>query len=122
MPPGHRRRRRPATARTITGTVDLNRLLPDAADALTTLDAASVLTAGLGITPAEAMTDVEDQIAATGRARAVLQTVPDNAPHGEAGRQRALDALYELRDDPRALCAVIGLTAAALQSVRPVHR
>ncbi|MDX2825991.1 hypothetical protein PV416_34230 [Streptomyces ipomoeae] len=68
------------------------------------------------------MTDVEDQIAATGRARAALQTVPDNAPHGEAGRQRALDALYELRDDPRALCAVIGLTAAALQSVRPVHR
>ncbi|MEV8546931.1 hypothetical protein [Streptomyces sp. NPDC051572] len=111
----------PAEVRTITGAVDLNRLLPDTPDALTTLKAASVLTAGLGLGPSEAMSDVEEQVAATPRARAALQIVLDNAHDGLAGRQRAQDALYALRDDPRALCAVIVLTAAALQSVRPVR-
>ncbi|GGN46746.1 hypothetical protein [Streptomyces fuscichromogenes] len=68
------------------------------------------------------MTDAEAQITATARARAALQAVFENARHGAAGRERAITVLYELRDDPRALCAVIGLTAAALQSVRPVRR
>ncbi|WP_333745714.1 hypothetical protein [Streptomyces sp. IBSBF 2950] len=111
----------PAEVRTITGTVNLSRLLPDSPDALTTLDTAGTLTHALGITPSEAMTDVEEQIAATVRARGALQAVFDNAPHGAAGRKRAIEVLYELRDDPRALCAVVALTAAALQSVRPVH-
>ena len=112
----------PATVRTITGTVDLNRLLPDTPDALTTLDAAGALNTTFGISPAEAMTDAEAQIAATARARTARQAVLDNAQHGPAGREQAINVLYELRDDPRALCAVIGLTAAALQAVRPVRR
>jgi hypothetical protein len=111
----------PAASRTITGTVDLDRLVPYTPDALTTLDVAGKLTSGLGISPTEAMTDVEVQIAATARARAAIQTVLDNAPNGAVGRERAIDTLYELRDDVRALCGVIGLTAAALQSVRPVR-
>ncbi|MGW0337078.1 hypothetical protein ACWD0J_35515 [Streptomyces sp. NPDC003011] len=109
----------PAAVRTAAGAVDLNQLLPDTPDALTTLEAASALTHTLGIAPADAMTDVEEQVAATTRARAALQTVFDGAEDGLDGRRRALDALYGLRDDPRALCAVIGLTAAALQAVRP---
>ncbi|MEU5476885.1 hypothetical protein [Streptomyces mirabilis] len=111
----------PAAVRTITGAVDLDRLLPDNPDALTTLDAAGALNATFGISPAEAMTGAEAQIAATAGARGALQAVFDNAQHGAVGRERAIEVLYELRDDPRALCAVIGLAAAALQSVRPAH-
>jgi hypothetical protein len=110
----------PATVRTATGAVALDRLLPDTPDVRTTLDAAGALTRKFAIAPAEAMTGVEEQIAATKRARAALQSVLDGAVDGAPGRQRALDALYELREDGRALCAVIGLTAAALQAVKPM--
>ncbi len=112
----------PAAVRTITGTVDLGQLLPDTSDALTTLDAADTLNRAFGISPAEAMTDAEAQIATTVRARTALQAVFDNAQKGSAGRERAINVLHDLHDDSRALCAVIGLTAAALQAVRPVRR
>ncbi|WP_461712285.1 hypothetical protein [Streptomyces sp. DSM 41013] len=63
---------------------------------------------------------VEQQIAATGRARSAVQAVLDAAPNGLPGRQRALDALWELHDDPRAVCSVLTLTAAAMRAVLPV--
>ncbi|CAL9326666.1 hypothetical protein [Streptomyces sp. SudanB91_2054] len=110
---------RPHT-RTATGTVDLDKLVPPDVDALTVLDNAAVLSRAFHLSPAEAMADVEQQIAATGRARSAVQAVLDAAPNGLPGRQRALDALWELHDDPRAVCSVLALTAAAMRAVLPV--
>ncbi|MGA5411611.1 hypothetical protein ACPCSC_30690 [Streptomyces lavendulocolor] len=105
--------------RTAAGTVDLDKLVPPTVDALAVLDAAAVLTRGFPVSPAEAMADVEEQIAAIPRARAAVQTVLAAAPHGVPGRRRALDALWELHDDPRAVCAVLALTGAAMRAVLP---
>jgi hypothetical protein len=105
--------------RTALGTVDLDRLVPPAVDALTVLDNAAVLSRSFQLSPTAAMADVEEQITATPRARAAVQAVLDAAPHGVPGRRRALDALWGLHDDPRALCAVLSLTAAAMRAVLP---
>ncbi|MEU5748191.1 hypothetical protein ABZ804_21965 [Streptomyces sp. NPDC047726] len=106
--------------RTAKGTVDLDKLVPPTADALTALDDAAYLSRAFRLTSCAALTGVEDQIAATARARHAVQAVLDAAPRGLPGRQTALDALWELRDDPRALCAVLALTATALREVLPV--
>ncbi|WP_371605048.1 hypothetical protein OG345_42275 (plasmid) [Streptomyces sp. NBC_01220] len=106
--------------RTVMGTVDVNRLVPPTADALTILDNAAALSRTFAFTPGEAMAAVEEQIAAVGRARQVVQTILNGAPQGIAGRQQSIDALWELRDDPRALCAVLALTTVALRAVQPL--
>ncbi|MFC9280872.1 hypothetical protein [Streptomyces collinus] len=106
--------------RTPEGTVDLDKLVPLTADALTVLDSAAVLSRAFQLSPTAAMHDVEEQIAATGRARSAVQAVLDAAPRGIPGRRRALDALWELHDDPRAVCSVLALTAAAMRAVLPV--
>ncbi|MGA5127685.1 hypothetical protein ACPCAG_30840 [Streptomyces pseudogriseolus] len=110
---------RPHT-RTPEGTVDLDKLVPPTADALTVIDGAATLSRAFQLSPAEAMTAVEQQIAATDRARAAVQAVLDAAPHGIPGRRAALDALWALHDDPRAVCLVLALTAAAMRAVLPV--
>ncbi|MEU3282748.1 hypothetical protein [Streptomyces antibioticus] len=66
------------------------------------------------------MTDVEEQIAATARARSAVQAVLDAAQDGVPGRMRALDALWKLHEDPHAVIAVLALTAAAMRAVLPV--
>lgn len=110
---------RPHT-RTLMGTVDLNRLVPPTADALTVLDNAAALSRAFALTPGEAMAAVEEQIAAIGRARQVAQTILNGVPQGVAGRQQAMDVLWGLRDDPRALCAVLALSTVALRAVQPL--
>ncbi|MFJ7004234.1 hypothetical protein ACIQWY_30015 [Streptomyces albidoflavus] len=99
------------------GTVDLDQLVPPHAEVLTVLDNASVLSHVFAMSPAEAASSVEDQIQSTPRARRAVQSVLNAAQNGVAGRQQALDRLGELRDDPRALCAVLGVTAAAMRAV-----
>ncbi|MER6109326.1 hypothetical protein [Streptomyces hirsutus] len=112
---------RPHT-RTPAGVVDLDKLVPPTADALTVLDTAAALSRAFQLSPTEAMADVEQQTAAFARARPAVQAALDAAPRGIPGRQRSLDALWELHDDPRALCAVLALTAAAMRAVLPVPR
>ncbi|MFD3481308.1 hypothetical protein [Streptomyces sp. NPDC058695] len=55
----------------------------------------------------EELRNVEDQVVATGRARATIQLVLRQVPHGRDGRARMLDIVYELRDDPRAIAGVL---------------
>ncbi|MFI9781080.1 hypothetical protein ACIHCV_41725 [Streptomyces sp. NPDC051956] len=57
----------------------------------------------------EELRNVEDQVAATGRARATIQLVLVLVlvPHGREGRARMLDFVYGLRDDPRAIAGVL---------------
>ncbi|MFC8570797.1 hypothetical protein ACFUIW_34075 [Streptomyces sp. NPDC057245] len=99
------------------GVPDLARLVPEDTDALTVLTTAEDQRALFGSGLAEELRNVEDQVAATGRARAAVQRVLDQVPHGLAGRQRMLDIVYELRDDPRAISAFLALTAVALREV-----
>lgn len=106
--------------RTMMGTVDVNKLVPPIADALTVLDTAASLSRGFNLTPGEAMAAVEEQIAGVERARHAVQTVLNGAPQGLAGRERGVAALWELRDDVRALCAVLALTTVALRAVHPL--
>ncbi|MCT9094222.1 hypothetical protein N4G70_36085 [Streptomyces sp. ASQP_92] len=107
----------PDHLRTPDAVPDLDQLVPKDADALTVLTAAQELRALFGTGLEEELRNVEDQIAATDRARAAIQRVLDEVPHGRAGRERMLDIVYELRDDPRAIAGVIALTAAALREV-----
>ncbi|MGW0033004.1 hypothetical protein ACWDXD_24705 [Streptomyces sp. NPDC003314] len=110
----------PAAVRTREGLVDLDRLLPVTSSALTVLDAASSLTRLFPMPPTQAMEAAEAQIAATDhRSRAVVQKILSAPLYGPQGRERALDALWELRNDPRALSGVLALNAAVLQAVRP---
>ncbi|MFF1717221.1 hypothetical protein [Streptomyces sp. NPDC058268] len=107
----------PPHLRTPTGVPDLARLVPEDADALTALTTAEDLRAQFGMGLTEGLCAVEDQVTATGRARTAVQRVLDQVPHGATGRERMLDIVYELRDDPRAIAAVIALTAVALREV-----
>ncbi|NUK03224.1 hypothetical protein [Streptomyces lunaelactis] len=73
------------------------------------------------------MRNVEDQVTATSRARETVRRVLEQVPYGTAGRERMLDIVYELRDDPRAIAGGLALTAAALREVavqqgRPTRR
>ncbi|WP_329317273.1 hypothetical protein OG723_44585 (plasmid) [Streptomyces sp. NBC_01278] len=99
------------------GTVDLDRLLPEQPDALTTIDIAEYLVSVAHFSLSGAMTDAEQQIASHPRARATVQAILNEAPHGRSGREKGIDILWELRDDPRAMCAVLALTGAALHTV-----
>jgi hypothetical protein len=87
------------------------------ADAFTVLMAAEEQSRLFGGRLDEALLNVEDQVAATRRARATVQQVLEQVPHGRAGRARMLDIVYELRDDPRAIAGVLALTTAALREV-----
>ncbi|GAA1110995.1 hypothetical protein [Streptomyces javensis] len=99
------------------GVPDLGRLVPQDADALTVLTAAVEQRALFGTALDEELRNVEDQVAATARARATVQRVLEQVPYGSAGREQMLDIVYELRDDPRAIAGVIALTTAALREV-----
>lgn len=107
----------PGHLRTPAGVPDLDQLVPANADALTVLTAAQEQAALFGGGLAAGLRSVEDQVAATGRARTVVQRLLDQVPHGPGGRQRMLDIVWELRNDPRAIAGVIALTAAALRAV-----
>ncbi|MER7952060.1 hypothetical protein ABTY59_32180 [Streptomyces sp. NPDC096079] len=108
----------PATRRP-DGTVDIDRLVPAAdADAHTRNEAAEYLVTMVGLGFSQALEAAEQQIAASAQVRATIQTILDGALHGLPGRERALNALWDLRDDERALCGVLALTGAALQAVR----
>ncbi|MEU1824177.1 hypothetical protein ABZ502_17340 [Streptomyces abikoensis] len=107
----------PSHLRTADGVPDLDRLVPADADAFTVLAAAEGQRGLFGRGLDEELRNVEDQVAADGRARAVVQRVLDQVPHGRAGRERMLAIVYELRDDPRAIAGVIALTTAALREV-----
>ncbi|MET9551060.1 hypothetical protein ABZY36_38110 [Streptomyces sp. NPDC006627] len=96
---------------------DLDRLVPEDADALTVLRTAEKQHILFGTGLDEELDNVEDQVAGTRRARATVQQVLDQVPNGLAGRKRMLDTVYELRDDPRAIAGVIALTTAALRAV-----
>ncbi|WP_435058375.1 hypothetical protein [Streptomyces sp. bgisy060] len=107
----------PDHLRTPGGVPDLDRLVPKDADALTVLTTAQEQRALFGTGLDEELRNVEDQVAATDRARAAVQQVLEQVPYGRAGRERMLDIVYELRDDPRAIAGVIALTTAALREV-----
>ncbi|MEV7681482.1 hypothetical protein AB0O64_23455 [Streptomyces sp. NPDC088341] len=107
----------PDHLRTHAGVPDLDRLVPEDADAFTVLATAEKQRTLFGRGLDEELRNVEDQVAGTSRARATVQRVLDQVPHGEAGRKRMLDIVYELHDDPRAIAGVIGLTTAALREV-----
>ncbi|KAB1978516.1 hypothetical protein [Streptomyces triticiradicis] len=96
---------------------DLDRLVPENADALTVLTTAEKQHTLFGAGLDEELRNVEDQVAGTGRARATVQRVLEQVPYGPTGRERMLDIVYELRDDPRAIAGVIALTTAALREV-----
>ncbi|MDJ0466141.1 hypothetical protein [Streptomyces sp. H27-C3] len=96
---------------------DLDRLVPEDADALTVLTTAEKQRTLFGTGLDEELRNVEDQVAGTGRARATIQRVLDQVPNGLAGRERMLDIVSELRDDPRAIAGVVALTTAALREV-----
>ncbi|MFH8294919.1 hypothetical protein [Streptomyces sp. NPDC018059] len=96
---------------------DLDRLVPEDADALTVLTAAEKQRTLFGTGLDEELRSVEDQVAGTGRARTVVQRVLDQVPDGLAGRGRMLDIIAELQDDPRAIAGVVALTTAALREV-----
>ncbi|MDP9607904.1 hypothetical protein ACFV4E_15385 [Streptomyces hygroscopicus] len=107
----------PGHLRTPAGVPDLARLVPGGTDVLTILTTAEEQHALFGRGLAAELHNVEDQVAATTRARNVVQRLLDQVPHGPGGRQRMLDIVWELRDDPRAMAGVIALTAAALREV-----
>ncbi|MEU5900221.1 hypothetical protein [Streptomyces venezuelae] len=107
----------PDHLRTSGGIPDLDRLVPEDADALTVLSAAQDQRFLFGAGLDEQLQNVEEQVAATARARATVQQVLEQVPYGSAGRQRMLDLVYELRDDPRAIASVIALTTVALREV-----
>ncbi|MER7111162.1 hypothetical protein [Streptomyces sp. NPDC000229] len=107
----------PVHLRTPDGVPDLDRLVPEDADAFTVLAAAEDQRALFGSGLAEELRNVEDQVAGTGRARAAVRRVLEQVPYGAPGRERMLDIVYELRDDPRAIAGFIALTAAALREV-----
>ncbi|MFJ9239738.1 hypothetical protein ACIRJ3_32725 [Streptomyces anulatus] len=96
---------------------DLDRLVPEDADALTVLTTAERQHTLFGTGLDEELRNVEDQVAGTGRARATVQRILDQVPNGLAGRERMLDIVYELQDDPRAIAGVVALTTAALREV-----
>ncbi|MEU5476902.1 hypothetical protein [Streptomyces mirabilis] len=99
------------------GIPDIDRLVPEDADAFTVLMTAEEQRRLFGGHLDEELRNVEDQVAATRRARATVQQVLEQVPHGRAGRARMLDIVYELRDDPRAIAGVLALTTAALREV-----
>lgn len=107
----------PSSTRSPAGTVDLDRLVPEQPDVLTTIDVAEYLVSVAGLSLSGAMEDAEEQIAAQPRARAAVQTILDGVVDGLSGRERGIATLWELRDDPRALCGVLALTGAALHAV-----
>ncbi|MEU3399440.1 hypothetical protein [Streptomyces filamentosus] len=107
----------PAHLRTPAGIPDLARLVPVTPDALTVLTTAEEQRDLFGGSLDAELHHVEEQVAATDRAQAVAQRVLEQVPHGLAGRQRMLDIVWELRDDPRAVAGVIALTAAALRAL-----
>ncbi|MER5984163.1 hypothetical protein [Streptomyces sp. NPDC001787] len=107
----------PDHLRTPAGIPDMTRLVPADTDALTVLTAAEEQRALFGRGLATELRNVEDQVAATRRAQAVVQRLLDQVPYGAGGRQRMLDIVWELRDDPRAIAGVIALTAAALREL-----
>ncbi|MFB7649412.1 hypothetical protein ACFC0S_15860 [Streptomyces sp. NPDC056084] len=107
----------PRHLRTPAGIPDLGRLVPAESDALTVLATAEVQRDLFGGGLAEELRNVEDQVAADARARVVVQAVLEQVPHGLAGRERMLDLVWALRDDPRAIAGAIALTAAALREV-----
>ncbi|MFF4337562.1 hypothetical protein [[Kitasatospora] papulosa] len=96
---------------------DLDRLVPEDADALTVLTTAQQQRDLFGTGLDEELRNVEDQVAGTRRARATVQRILDQVPNGLAGRERMLDIVYELHDDPRAIAGVVALTTAALREV-----
>lgn len=107
----------PPHLRTPAGIPDLDRLVPADSDALTVLATAENQRDLFGGGLAEELRNVEDQLAADGRARAVVQAVLKQVPYGTVGRGRMLDLVWTLRDDPRAIAGAIALTAAALREV-----
>ncbi|MGW0672553.1 hypothetical protein [Streptomyces sp. NPDC002746] len=107
----------PDHLRNSAGVPDLEQLVPTDTDALTILTTAERMRALFGLGLDEELRNVEDQVAGTTRAQAAVQQVLDQVPRGEPGRQRMLDIVYELRDDPRAIAAFISLTAAALREL-----
>lgn len=109
----------PTATRRPDGAVDIDRLVPAAnADAHTRNETAEYLVTAAGLGFSQALAAAEQQIAASAQSRATVQTILDGAPHGLPGRERALNALWDLRGDERALCGVLALTGAALQAVR----
>lgn len=106
----------PDHLRTPGGVPDLDRLVPEDADAFTVLMAAEDQRALFGGRLDEELRNVEDQAAATSRARETVRRVLEQVPYGTVGRERMLDIVYELRDDPRAI-AGLALAAAALREV-----
>lgn len=96
---------------------DLDRLVPEDADALTVLTTAEKQRTLFGTGLDEELRNVECQVAGTVRARETVQQVLDQVPNGRAGRKRMLDIISELQDDPRAIAGVVALTTAALREV-----
>ncbi|MET9427893.1 MULTISPECIES: hypothetical protein [unclassified Streptomyces] len=107
----------PAHLRTPAGVPDLDCLVPADADVFTVLAAAEEQRALFGGRLDEELGHVEDQVAATGRARETVRRVLEQVPYGAAGRERMLGIIYELREEPRVIAAVLALTAAALREV-----
>ncbi|WP_439681659.1 hypothetical protein [Embleya sp. MST-111070] len=107
----------PDHLRTPGGVPDLDHLMPEDADALTVLTVAEEQRSLFGGALDEELANVEEQVAATGRARETVQRVLEQVPHGVAGRERMLGIVYELRDDQRAIAGVLALTAGALREV-----
>ncbi|MFF2331674.1 hypothetical protein [Streptomyces sp. NPDC058103] len=81
----------PDHLRTTAGVPDFDRLVPPDTDALTVLTTAEQQRTLFGRGLDEELRNVEDQVAGTGRARAAVQRVLDQIPHGAAGRERMLD-------------------------------
>jgi hypothetical protein len=110
-------KRCPDQFRSVSGIPDLKRLVLDSADAGTTLTVAEDLRAWRGMRLDEALEHVEDLVMAIARARAAVQGVLEQVPHGAQGRARMLDILFEFRDDPSAIAGVLALTGNAMHAV-----
>ncbi|MFE3629357.1 hypothetical protein [Streptomyces goshikiensis] len=107
----------PNHLRNSAGVPDLEQLVPTDTDALTILTTAEQQQTLFGRGLDEELRNVEDQVAGTTRARTAVQQILDQAPRGRAGRERMLDVVYELRDDPRAIAGFVELTASALREI-----
>ncbi|MFJ4741218.1 hypothetical protein [Streptomyces sp. NPDC088775] len=110
-------KRCPDQLRTAGGVPDLQRLVLDSADAITTLTAAEDLRAVRGMRLDEALEHVEDLVSATAHARVAVQSVLEQVAHDAQGWARMLDIFYELRDDPSAIAGVLALTGNAMHAV-----